>query len=42
LILEVAFLFDLLVAVVVFAVLIRVHHDQRASLSTSDLTELRG
>lgn len=42
LILEVAFLFDLLVAVVVFAVLMRVHHDQRASLSTSDLTELRG
>ncbi|HEX7657953.1 MAG TPA: hydrogenase [Pseudonocardiaceae bacterium] len=42
LILEVAFLFDLLVAVVVFGVLMRVHHDQRASLSTSDLTELRG
>lgn len=42
LILEVAFLFDLLVAVVVFAILIRVHHDHRASLSTSDLTELRG
>jgi hydrogenase-4 component E len=42
LILEVAFLFDLLVAVVVFGVLMRVHHDQRSSLSTSDLTELRG
>jgi hydrogenase-4 component E len=42
LILEVAFLFDLLVAVVVFGVLMRVHHDQRASLSTSDLTDLRG
>lgn len=42
LILEVAFLFDLLVAVVVFAVLMRVHHDQRSSLSTAELTELRG
>jgi hydrogenase-4 component E len=42
LILEVAFLFDLLVAVVVFAVLMRVHHDQRSSLSTSGLTDLRG
>ncbi|HEX3785843.1 MAG TPA: hydrogenase [Pseudonocardiaceae bacterium] len=42
LILEVAFLFDLLVAVVVFGVLMRVHHDQRSSLSTSDLTDLRG
>ncbi|HEX3780293.1 MAG TPA: hydrogenase [Pseudonocardiaceae bacterium] len=42
LILEVAFLFDLLVAVVVFGVLMRVHHDQRASLSTSDLTDLKG
>jgi hydrogenase-4 component E len=42
LILEVAFLFDLLVAVVVFAVLIRVHHEQSESLSTEALTELRG
>jgi hydrogenase-4 component E len=42
LILEVAFLFDLLVAVVVFAVLIRVHHEQSESLSTATLTELRG
>lgn len=42
LILEVAFLFDLLVAVVVFAVLIRVHHEQAESLSTEGLTELRG
>jgi hydrogenase-4 component E len=43
LILEVAFLFDLLVAVVVFAVLIRVHHHLQAqSLSTEQLTELRG
>ena len=48
LILEVTFLFDLLVAVVVFAVLIRVHHhrqshhEQAQSLSTARLTELRG
>ncbi|MCA1696538.1 MAG: hydrogenase [Actinobacteria bacterium] len=42
LILEVAFLFDLLVAVVVFAVLIRVHHEQSESLSTAALTELQG
>ena len=42
LILEVAFLFDLLVAVVVFGVLIRVHHGRAESLSTADLTRLRG
>lgn len=42
LILEVGFLFDLLVAVVVFAVLIRMHHEQAESLSTETLTELRG
>jgi hydrogenase-4 component E len=42
LILEVAFLFDLLVAVVVFGVLIRIHHEQSESLSTEALTELRG
>jgi hydrogenase-4 component E len=42
LILEVAFLFDLLVAVMVFGVLIRVHHARTASLSTSSLTRLRG
>ena len=42
LILETAFLFDLLVAVVVFAVLIRVHHARSDSLSTADLTRLRG
>ena len=42
LILETAFLFDLLVAVVVFGVLIRVHHEQSESLSTADLTELQG
>ena len=42
LILEVAFLFDLLAAVVVFGVLIRVHHARAESLSTADLTSLRG
>ena len=42
LILEVAFLFDLLVAVVVFELLIRVHHGRAESLSTAGLTRLRG
>jgi hydrogenase-4 component E len=42
LILETAFLFDLLVAVVVFAMLIRAHHTRAESLSTADLTRLRG
>jgi hydrogenase-4 component E len=42
LILEVAFLFDLLVAVVVFGVLMRLHHDRTRSLSTVSLTRLRG
>lgn len=42
LILEVAFLFDLLVAVVVFGVLMRVHHSRTATLSTAALTRLRG
>lgn len=42
LILEVAFLFDLLVAVVVFGVLMRIHHQRSESLSTSHLTKLRG
>jgi hydrogenase-4 component E len=42
LILEIAFLFDLLVAVVVFGLLIRVHHGRADSLSTADLTNLRG
>ncbi len=42
LILELAFLFDLLVAVVVFGLLIRVHHGRAESLSTADLTSLRG
>jgi hydrogenase-4 component E len=42
LIAEVAFLFDLLVAVVVFGVLMRVHHGRSASLSTRPLERLRG
>jgi hydrogenase-4 component E len=42
LILEVAFLFDLLVAVVVFGVLMRLHHRRTRSLSTSSLNRLRG
>jgi len=42
LILETAFLFDLLVAVVVFGMLIRGHHAKAESLSTADLTRLRG
>jgi hydrogenase-4 component E len=42
LILEVAFLFDLLVAVVVFGVLMRVHHGRTATLSTTGLDRLRG
>jgi hydrogenase-4 component E len=42
LILETAFLFDLLVAVVVFGMLIRAHHTRSDSLSTADLTKLRG
>ncbi len=42
LILEVALLFDLLLAVVVFGLLIRLHHGRSDTLSTSGLTELRG
>ncbi|WP_022900667.1 hypothetical protein [Humibacter albus] len=42
LILEVAFLFDLLVAVVVFGVLIRVQSDRTKSFSTVALDRLRG
>jgi hydrogenase-4 component E len=42
LILETAFLFDLLVAIVVFGMLIRAHHAQAESLSTADLTRLQG
>jgi hydrogenase-4 component E len=42
LLLETAFLFDLLLAVVVFAMLIRAQHSRAESLSTADLTRLRG
>jgi hydrogenase-4 component E len=42
LIVEVAFLFDLLVAVVVFGVLMRVHHGRTSTLSTRALDRLRG
>jgi hydrogenase-4 component E len=42
LILDVAFLFDLLVAVVVFGVLMRVHHGRTKTLSTDTLDQLKG
>ena len=42
LILELALLFDLLVAVLVFGLLIRVHHGRAESLSTTELNSLRG
>lgn len=42
LILEVALLFDLLLAVVVFGLLIRLHHGRVQTLSTAGLTRLRG
>ncbi len=42
LIAEVAFLFDLMVAVVVFGVLMRVHHGRANTLSTDVLDRLRG
>ncbi|MGP7995994.1 MAG: hypothetical protein ACLPKI_01465 [Streptosporangiaceae bacterium] len=42
LILEVVFLFDLLVVALVFGLLIRVHHGRVDSLSTAELTSLRG
>jgi hydrogenase-4 component E len=42
LILEIVFLFDLLVAALVFGLLIRVHHGRVDSLSTAELTSLRG
>jgi hydrogenase-4 component E len=42
LILEVALLFDLLVAVIVFGLLIRIHRGRTESLSTTELTSLRG
>jgi len=42
LVVEVAFLFDLLVAVVVFGVIMRVHHGRTQTLSTEELDRLRG
>jgi hydrogenase-4 component E len=42
LILEVALLFDLLLAVAVFGLLIRLHHGRADTLSTAGLTELQG
>ncbi len=42
LILELALLFDLLLAVVVVGLLIRMHHGRAESLSTAELTGLRG
>lgn len=42
LVLDAAFLFDLLVAVVVFGVLMRVHHDRSQSMSTKSLDRLKG
>jgi hydrogenase-4 component E len=42
LIVDVAFLFDLLVAVVVFGVLMRVHHGRTKTLSTDSLDRLKG
>ena len=42
LVVEVAFLFDLLVAVVVFGVIMRVHHGRARTLSTDELDRLKG
>lgn len=42
LVVEVAFLFDLLVAVIVFGVIMRVHHGRTKTLSTDDLDRLKG
>jgi hydrogenase-4 component E len=42
LVVEVAFLFDLLVAVVVFGVIMRVHHGRAKTLSTDRLDRLQG
>lgn len=42
LVVEVAFLFDLLVAVIVFGILMRVHHSRTATLSTDVLDRLKG
>lgn len=42
LVVEIAFLFDLLVAVVVFGVIMRVHHGRTKTLSTDELDRLKG
>jgi hydrogenase-4 component E len=42
LVVDVAFLFDLLVAVVVFGVVMRVHHGRSRTLSTETLDRLKG
>jgi hydrogenase-4 component E len=42
LVVGIAFLFDLLVAVVVFGVIMRVHHGRTQTLSTDDLVRLKG
>ncbi|MHB1988838.1 MAG: hydrogenase [Acidimicrobiales bacterium] len=42
LVIDVAFLFDLLVAAVAFGILMRVHHGRTETLSTSPLERLRG
>ncbi|MCL4313528.1 MAG: hydrogenase [Actinobacteria bacterium] len=42
LVMELAFLFDLLVAVVAFGMLMRVHHRRTGTLSTDPLDRLRG
>ena len=42
LVVEVAFLFDLLVAVVVFGVIMRLHHGRTKTLSTDELGRLKG
>jgi hydrogenase-4 component E len=42
LVVEVAFLFDLMVAVVVFGVIMRVHHGRTKTLSTEELDRLKG
>ena len=42
LVVEVAFLFDLLLAVVVFGLIMRLHHGRTGSLSTEELDRLKG
>jgi hydrogenase-4 component E len=42
LVVDVAFLFDLLVAVVAFGVIMRVHHGRKRTLSTDLLDQLKG